>query len=225
LKNIIVGGFIVIVLLLPWHIRQYYVYNRIMLFSPEWTNLKKGDPLPKCNYQSYDQYYKSLTKNDLLHANNEYYIHLFTPQKLEEMKLKNTFNQKYPFITRAIGFFEIVRFDFRFGYGNDTRISPPNIYGPKQLIRTIYNLIFLGSMLLLMFPGIYYSIRQRNMFMKIIAVYIFTHIIIHSWAHYIERYRLTIVPLIFIIGWYGLIQLINNLSIIKQENNSKPEIR
>lgn len=220
-KQVLIVSSIILLILLPWHIRQVLHYDKAVLFSPIRTEQALGSNNNKKNkFPSYELQKKSLESGFASIGAPSNYIHLFTEEKYEKMKENyNAFNGLNKYVSRLKGFFEIIRTDFRFGFGGDTRITPPNVLGTVPILHMIFTLTFLGSMFLFMVPGIIFAFKKNNRFYISLLVLVTAHILLHSFVGIDPwlRYRVPIIPGIFLLGWYGLQNIINLLP-FKQMN-------
>ncbi len=221
LKNIIYSALIVIAILMPWHIRQYNVYGKFVLFTPERTaNVSQkvtviGYSEKKAAYNyvpGYDtvinlyltQYlvkeYRKESRTDIERK--------FTIEKYNELESSyNSFSPSGKILSRARGFWEIVRLDYRFGFAGDMRVTEPSFYDKftsPLFLMDFADLFFLGLAFLGIFPALYFAIKSQNHFFIILAIYILAHWILHSYVGYLPRYRITIMPAIFLLGSYGI---------------------
>lgn len=213
-----------ILLLLPWHIRQYNHYQELMLFSPARLNqihhsldnsesiLNKNRKIEKSHDLEFLSYYQAkqyLSKGGVVFGGSKYYIKKFTPEKYETLKNSYRNNEGWrKYTSRLLGFFEIFRTDFQLGFGGNTRrILPPTIYGPNQIAYMLYEMIYLLPMFLLLIPAVFFGLRDRNMFSIILFLLFISHVFVHTLVHYYYRYRVTIVPVLFLLGFYGMQQL------------------
>lgn len=212
-KKLLVVAGIIVMILLPWHIRQYLHYDQLMLFSPTRTEqAREGHDREPGQFPSYERQHEGLASGFAAFGSPDNYLHLFTPDKYEEMKKEyNAFDGFQKYWSRTKGFFEIIRTDFRFGFGGDTRITPPNVQGKLVVIHTLFNLVFLESMFILMLPGIFFAFKRNQPFFISLALLLAAHVILHSIVHLDPwlRYRVPIVPVIFLLGWYGVQNLVN----------------
>lgn len=214
-KKLLVVAGIIVLILLPWHVRQYLHYDKFMLFSPTRSEQAQGGKEKKPGqFPSYEEQYERLASGYAAFGSPENYLHLFTPEKYETMKENyDAFNGFQKYWSRTKGFFEIIRTDFRFGFGGDTRITPPNIHGKLVILHTLFNLVFLGSMFILMLPGIFFAFKRNQPFFISLVLLLAAHVIVHTIVHLDPwlRYRVPIVPVIFMLGWYGVQNLVNLL--------------
>jgi len=207
LKHVIVSGALVILAMMPWHIRQYMVYEKPIIFTPVRTaQIFKTKDLDRFKRKKADgkffSYEEITTKHFWFHVDTT----VFTHEKYEQLKMNyNAFTGANKYLSRLSGFFELYRSDYGFGYGGDVRLYPPNFVETRVFI--------LGPMLFLMFVGGFYSVRKRNLFFMAVTLCIIAHILLHMYIHYYWRYRLPITPAIFLLGWYGIQQIINQLPI------------
>lgn len=208
-KSLILQGSMLFLILLPWHIRQYIVYDELMLFSPVRNTqaVAIDEDATDSEFLDYEEYKAYLTKGGLTFANSDQYIQLFTEDKFSRMKAEyNQSNGFQKYWSRARGFFELFRTDFRFGFGgNTTRILPPTIYGKIQIGQMVFNVTLLLPMFLGLIPAVYFAIRHNQYFILSLIILFLAHVLLHSLVHYYYRYRVTILPVLFIAGWYGII--------------------
>ena len=220
-KLLVVAGIIVLILL-PWHIRQYLEYDQLMLFSPTRTEQAQGGKeREEGQFPTYEKQYERLASGNAAFGSPDNYLHLFTPEKYEAMKENyNAFDGFRKYWSRTKGFFEIIRTDFRFGFGGDTRITPPNIHGKMVVLHTVFNVLFLGSMFLLMLPGIFFAFKKNQPFFISLVILLAAHVILHSVVHLDPwlRYRIPIVPVIFMLGWYGVQNLVRSVPLLACKN-------
>ena len=274
LRSVILSGLTVVMILLPWHIRQYVVYNKIILFSPIRTGQAVGsetifdDDGNGINIgKSSDPYltFEDVKGHVLESAKNhpekiEKYTKEITREKYNEMK-KNYHSAKgyRQYLSRFLGFFELYRADYRFGFGGDMRISTPNINN-SELYKTLLVILFifillttsiityiqkkkfvfrisncsillilfwilirswpiieLGFMFFFMFFGIMYIFKRKNLFYGALFVLFLAHLFLHTYVCYIDRYRVTIIPIIFLLGWYGINELFQTIVQIRHK--------
>ncbi|MCX6148532.1 MAG: glycosyltransferase family 39 protein [Candidatus Kapabacteria bacterium] len=221
LKNIIFAALIVITLLLPWHIRQYNVYGRFVLFTPERTanmsnkNISTGYSEKKAAYDYVPGYDTVINLYMTQYLTKEYRKETkaeierkFNIDKYQELKSSYTaFSPSGKILSRAKGFWEIVRFDYRFGFAGDMRVMEPSFYDKftsPLFLMDFADLFFLGLAFLGILPALFFAIKNKNHFFLILGIYILAHWILHSYVGYLPRYRITIMPVIFLLGSYGI---------------------
>lgn len=220
-KKVLAFGFIIIAILTPWHIRQYQRWGKLVVFTPERTaniNQKtttEGYSEKKAYYgyvPAYDtvinlymtQYltkqFRKETRADIESK--------FTIQKYNELKPNYTaFGKWNEFKSRAWGFFEVARTDYRFGFAGDMRVAEPSFYDkPTSPLFwfDFVDLFVLGLAFLGLIPAGYFAYLRGNKFIQILFAYLLAHWLLHSYVGYLPRYRITIMPVIFLIGVYGI---------------------
>jgi len=207
-RAIIVSGIIVVLSLIPWHIRQYYEYGKLMLLTPARTaQVFKTDDVENFRDKrkrdgKFYSYEEIVTKKHSIHLDTS----VFTHSKYDSIKQSyNSFEGINKYISRLKGFFTLYSSDYHLGYGGDIRLYPPQFVTTRVFV--------LGPMMVLMFFGIFFSIYKRNYFFLAVTIAVLVHILIHMYIHYYWRYRLPITPAIFLLGWYGIQQIINQLPI------------
>lgn len=221
LKNIIYSALIVIAILMPWHIRQYNVYGKFVLFTPERTaNMSQkvtviGYTEKKAAYDYVPGYDTVINLYMTQYLTKEYRKETkaeierkFTYNKYQELKSSyNSFSSSGKIVSRAIGFWEVFRFDYRFGFAGDMRVIEPSFYDKftsPLFWMDFADLFFLGFVFLGILPALFFAIKNKNHFFIILVLYILAHWILHSYVGYLPRYRITIIPAIFLLGSYGI---------------------
>lgn len=201
LNRIVIYGGLVLLVLVPWHIRQYLTFDEFVIFAPTKTEYAKtGEIKNSDKFDTYKEYKENILNSGFSDSRIEYFKKHFNREKFEQMKTDyNAFEGFNKYWSRFKGFFEIYPADMRFGFGGDTRITPP-----PSTIRKLTTSVFLAPMFIFMTIGLFFSIKKKNYFFLCLFVTILAHILLHSYIHYIPRYRLTILPAIFMLGWYGI---------------------
>jgi len=220
-KKVLTFGLIIIAILTPWHIRQYQHWGKFVIFTPERTanvNQKtttQGYSEKKAYYgyvPGYDTvinlYMTQYLTKQFRKESREYIESKFTLQKYNELKDNyKSFGKWKEFKSRAWGFFEVIRIDYRFGFAGDMRIAEPSFYDKPTSPLFLFDLVdfaLLGLAFLGFIPAIYFSYLRANIFIQILLLYLIAHWLLHSYVGYLPRYRITIMPVIFLIGSYGI---------------------
>lgn len=248
-KYIILSGTIVLLFLLPWHIRQYNVYNKVVIFTPFGSaHAKSEQGKSDVEFDSYEQALSQFLSD----ANNMKDSLLIQAEFNQNVYNNIVQNQKTKgfgaFTDRAFGFFNLYYKHYHVGFGHDTRFDNPNINSKQLFIGWSYVFVLLIFILLLhwlsinlslqpiikyllftllilfcipamykstdiinfgiivvfLTPGIYQAIKLKQKFILFLVVLLTAHIVLHAYTHYITRYRLTILPAIFLIALYGI---------------------
>ncbi len=219
---VIVG---VVLVLLPWHIRQYSTYSRLVFFSPKRTSAFIPDQFEKKitgveivpgeyssqQVKTYNEYAEELgDRKNWSVERTEKTLSGFTQAKYNELVFKhNKVVSSLPRIifSRLAEFWRIWQFDYSFAPGGDTRIVPP-----AKLSVNILNILFLLPMFMLFPAGIFYGLKQRNMMIQLMSLIILLHWFLHGIVHYTSRYRISVLPLIFFVAWYAGYCLFKDIS-------------
>jgi hypothetical protein len=227
-KDVVIVGIGIILVLLPWHIRQYLHYDEVVIFAPGRTEIissavERGDDsiqneihnrMQQNVILSYDQYLEGFKNiSGMTESRMTGIRERFTEEKYVQMvrEYENKYNGGYrKVISRLAGFWRIWQFDFSFKYGGDTRIVPP-----ARLSANIINILFLTPMFLFFIAGVVYGFYNKAVFIQMVSIFILSHWILHGYIHYISRYRVTVLPLIFLVGWYGIYRVFQSHAIIK----------
>jgi len=190
------------------------VYDSFVVFTPTWTNLlnqsfgipprvdvitdldRKSDTI-----KTFNEYVEEIKKT----RNDETYKK-FTMQKYAELVENHPNNSNnpnfYKYFSRAIAFWEVLNFDFAWVPGIDYRINLPS-----SKIQILFNVLFLLPVLISFPIGTYFAFRRHDIFVQILTLFVLGHWVLHIAVHYIERYRITILPLVFLVAWYGIYQI------------------
>lgn len=227
LKDPFIYGVFIILILLPWHIRQYIQYDEFVFFSPVRTEVvlgsittngaqeeKSRNMMPDELFSYEEQLEKIENWTGMTDSRMENIRKNFTREKYRQMveNYKNKYDDSYAkYVSRLTGFWEIWQYDISFGFGGDTRISPP----PRK-IANLGNIVVLTPMFLFFILGLFYSFYRNNIFFQFLVYFVISHWLLHALVHYISRYRITVLPLIFIIAWYGIYQLAEHTGILNK---------
>lgn len=219
-RDAIILGMLIFLVLLPWHIRQYVHYDELVIFAPARTGqisslIERDSDVEDNNsvqimgpteIMPYEDYLNSFAAGGGMTESRMGRIReAFTKEKYEQMvkDYERKYNKGYwRIISRLTGFWEIWQFDFSFNWGGDTRIRPP-----ARLEANVVNILILTPMFLFFVIGVFYAFYKKAIFVQILSLFILSHWILHAYVHYIPRYRITVLPLIFLVAWYGIYQL------------------
>lgn len=206
----------VIILTLPWSYRNYLVYKRPIILTERiakitdkvlgyenaiYTHGKNVVRPQRNNLQFYEELRDSIMSNNEVKSKNVKYLDLMKVgiDNGDIPKRKSWIETK---ISYFIEFWRPFRFSNNY-YGTGFRYM---IKWSAQ--RNITGIIQYGILIPLLISGIYYSIKERNKALILIAILIILHSLIHIFiAHAIERYRIPIDSLIFILAFYGAYNL------------------
>lgn len=233
IKHLVLSGFIFILILLPWHYRQYKVYDQIVLFSPKRTmNIKENKKTPSEIYKLKEKEAINDTLPELFKPYKEQRSNMlnsgfsgyrkkqvekkFTPAIYKE--LINNYKNKTEIdviVSKLKGFFTVYENNFRLGYGRDRRITPPASFANR-----IVNTCTFGLSFILLIPGIYFAIRKRNYFILGVTIFFFAHLFLHVYMQYLHRYRMTILPFLLVIAAYGFQNLVVLIKPSLQKNKA-----
>jgi 4-amino-4-deoxy-L-arabinose transferase-like glycosyltransferase len=212
----------VVIVLLPWHIRQYNTYGRLVFFSPKRTSALIPDEMevqitgaeivPGAYYsqetKTYEEYVQNLSeRKNWSSTRTNKTLEVFTQEKYNELVSKhNKVVSSLPrkIISRLAEFWRVWQFDFSFGPGGDSRIVPP-----ARASVNILNILFLFPMFALFPVGVYYGMKTRNMTIGFCGMMVIFHWLLHGLIHYLSRYRISVLPFIFFVAWYGLYRLVD----------------
>lgn len=200
IRDIALSFVIVIIILLPWHIRQFNTYDRLVFFAPQ--RVPKQEKL-FMTFGTYEECLKQLALED--NNKNERLENIFT--KKMYWQLKNEYeNRKIglnKYWSRLIGFWEVIHTKPWLLYGLDNRIVLPG-----SPLRNTIEAFFLIPMMLLFPVSLFLGYARKHWFILTLNLFVICHWFVHTVIHYKPRYRLTIIPLIFLLGWYAIAELI-----------------
>ncbi len=211
-RDVAFGLLLVIAVLTPWHIRQAIHYKKFVVFAPLREKVSQGETVKEQMVTvfgyvpSYDTvvdlYLSQYLVKDFRKEKREDFTQKFTIDKYNNLKESYIgFGKKDAIISRAKGFFEVYRSDYRFGFAGDMRIEAPSFYDKGILWAfDLFDLVLLGGAFLLSLISIVNNLIKRNHFGNILTFIIISHCILHSLINYLPRYRITVIPAIFLLA-------------------------
>jgi hypothetical protein len=206
MRHFIYSSIIVGMIISPWFIRQYSTYQEFVLFTPLWHNLvaertelfKKINivSIEKTNENEFPPEYNKIVKNAENRISYKYY-----EQMIYDVQNSNIL------LLRLMRYFTLYDIDYKFLYSKDYRLIPPSSveYRIIQLIYFLPLLFFTGI-------GVLQAFRIKNLLIILLSVLLTAHIILHVAIHFIQRYRLTVFPVMLIIAGYGLSQVVKTIN-------------
>jgi len=216
-KSLIWSVSLVFLILLGWHVRQYSVYKEFIIFTPLWTDVahKTFSFIPESQIYTEVDYLKDNVGGDFFtyeeslniikrtdFAKSDEAEELYTKEL--HQKLKQDYESTKPidkYLDRVKNFFKIGNFRVRYqGAGS------PRIILPSSIQKNMADVLILLPVFLLFLPGVIFAIINKSYFFNIISLLVMSHFLMHIVVHFIQRYRIPILPLIFIISAYGLLQ-------------------
>ena len=218
LKTFIMPVLIVIFTISPWFIRQYIVYDQFIVFTPLWNNVlaEKIGLIERINipsgaddkasekplkYEEYIEDLKSYNTADIQQTR----ISAFTLEKYKKLIYKSS-NYENIYMARLKKYFTLYYKDFQFVGPKDYRLVAPSSMPYKMVQILILLPLFLLSLL-----GIFMALKNRELFILFMIALFFSHVLLHVLVHYIDRYRLTIIPVLLIIAAYGFSEALKML--------------
>lgn len=223
LSGIFAGA--VILLMIPWTIRNYEVYQKPVILTLRTTTFtdklfgydKAGDQKAIIGENtSYNRkhlpIYEEITRKivnkepiDTSYTNNYFYIELIKTG-IADGHVPHTFGKIENLYANFAEFFRPFRFSG--GYiANGYRYKPAwPIFNNTVLI------LQYGILLPFFFIGFYFFITSKNKYFLLITSFLILYSFVHIFlAHSVERYRNPIDGLIFIIAFYGIYRIIHKL--------------
>lgn len=214
LIKITLRGIIIVSLVLsPWFIRQYIHYDQFVLFTPTWNNFSyktlgfpakvpiisdvdnaSSEDIKPWSYAEYIESFKKTRGED----NN--YEDEFTIELYEAIIAKNDPDSKIKlYLSEFRLFWTPFILNYRFVNTTDVRIMMPST--KPQLIVGVF---FLLPVMVFSIVGVFLSIIKKNPFMVLLSILLCSHILLHLLTQFIPRYRLTILPVMFILACYSI---------------------
>jgi|WetSurSiteA1Bulk_404760.scaffolds.fasta_scaffold01070_2 hypothetical protein len=195
---------IVLLVITPWFVRQYNIYGQIVFFTPLWHNVVAKNvgllkPLAIKSIEerqvtikpiSYDEQLKYLLSTGYRKSGT------FTLAKYEELLEK--YKKGNIYLGRFRRYFLLYDRDYKFPYPGAYRLVPPSSTPFK-----IVQLVFLLPILIMSLVGILFTFRNKHKLLMLLVLFFVSHVFLHVLIHYIDRYRLTILPVLVILSSYG----------------------
>lgn len=208
---------IVVLLMVPWFIRNYQVYERPVILAYQTTEFT--DPLlgyhpdsvvtgyesgPTPYSRKYIPAYEEITR-DLLAGREidsayKKYAYVKDLRRAISMGLvPETYTYGENLFEEFKEFFRVYRFEYGW-MANGYRLC-----APRPFFNNIVFIVQFGILLPFCFIGLFYSLRNRNRFAGYLlffaSLYAFIHIVL---VHVVERYRVPVDGIILIFSFYGL---------------------
>jgi len=197
---------------IPWLIRNYYAYNKIVFLTVRTTTFTdKIFNYESSDYLFEDYYNAEISQNQIDSIKAGYMPKNINPKAIRDIqkglsmglsphqfspceKIWSNFKMLCsPFILKP--------FYYASGF---------SIWGPNSKIHNIILILNYGILIPFFLIGIYVLIREKNktalLFSIIILMHILTHILLIPYVRY--RYRIPVDPLIIIISFYGVFWLV-----------------
>jgi 4-amino-4-deoxy-L-arabinose transferase-like glycosyltransferase len=212
-KKACLFSFLVLIFLLPWHIRNYIAYDRIILVSVRTNTITEKifgyEPKEYFDADYKKRWYISPERYDSVIAgktnlfDNGLPISAKQIQAMKEGRLPGDFTYRQTIKASFLNFWQPFLFKGRYYHDGHRFIS-------LSVHHNITLLIFY-TWLLIFFPvGIFFLFKKQKISFWLVAITIFVYVMIHviliPFTSY--RYRLPIEPLIVFTSLSGIIELI-----------------
>lgn len=199
IKHLMMAGFFLLMVLLPWHYRQYQVYEKVVVFSPVRTDQAVKVHKNDRQFSTYEETRENLLSGGFSHYRKKRVENEFSEEVFNELVKKHQNRTKTQIVlSRLQGFFTVWENKFRTGYGKDIRITPPASFENR-----IVNLLVWGWGYVFFLPGIFFAIRYQNYLILVLSILFFSHVFLHVYFDYLHRYRSTILPVLLMVSAYG----------------------
>ncbi len=212
IKNYFYSLSLFILVLSPWFIRQYIVYDQFVFFTPLWHNVieKKFGFLDKVNVSTDADKVREITKKPLsyieylneIQANEKFNKESFTKEKYQKLIVGISENKKSIILENFLNYFSIYNNEFRFVNSSDYRL----VY-PSGKVKKYTQIVFLIPLMLMSLVASLIAVYKKNYYVILLMAFFVTHVLLFSFWGFIERYRITIIPIIFILGAYGMVEV------------------
>jgi 4-amino-4-deoxy-L-arabinose transferase-like glycosyltransferase len=211
---------IFIFLLLPWFVFQYNRYHQFVFFTPLWNNKinsivgipKKVDVFTESDKETimFESYKPGFIdyKNEININRGKEYADKFTINDYNRiMKVYNENSKLKIYEYRLYRFFIPVQFNYALNSPNDYRLIYPS--NKKRLFEGVF---ITTPLLLFALIGFILSVRFANLFSFLLALLFLSHILLFMFMGFVERYRYSILPVVYILACYSVFELIRYLS-------------
>jgi hypothetical protein len=209
-----------ILILSPWFVREYTIYKQPVLFTPFWNNAAYNlfSFPPRINVETSLEneikYFKGLPvtfeyyKQEIKNARGPSYAEGFKIDDYKRLISRyNPQNKLGVYFYRLRWFFIPISFHYEILGSTDKRlVLPSNI---NKLITGLLNLI---PILILSLIGVFFAFKNNNIFARFLSFLFISHIVLHVYINFVDRYRHTILPVIYLLAGYGLMELLKYLS-------------
>lgn len=209
---VIIAG--ILAFLVPWVVRQSYVYDRFILFSPKrdasiFAVFGKPDQSKKGKYYPFDMkrddYIAVLEQTGLSSAKKEEFRKLLTDDYIQELRSKIPQGTVNKCIHRFFDYWRLAQFKIDVGVGRDVRMR-----FPWDLPKNLNNIVHIGLLLPFFLLGVYLILKKHQLPQLYMFSFFFYHMLFHVVVHYMYRYRYPVLPIFFLIGWCGVYSVLRN---------------
>ena len=205
---IIISG--LMVFLIPWSVHQSRTHNEFILFSP----IRDAEILSflgtnhiyiheENKYYPFDMqkedYVKDLAESGLSSSKKKEIERLLTDEYIQELRSRIPQNKIKIYLHRFHDYWRFAQLKIGVGAGNDVRFR-----FPWSLSKNLNNIIHIGFLLPFILTGIYLIFKKRQLLQLLILCLLAYHMLFHIVVHYLYRYRYPILPILFLVGWYGV---------------------
>ena len=197
-----------------WNVKQAMTFKEFVIFTPKWTELVSkatggiipssqvmkniGEERKPKDFLSYEKALEFLKTGSL--ALGKQTAQAFTYEHYSALRKQYESTTRFDvYADRIKNFFRVGNLHLRYMNAGDPRLVAPSSF--KKIVVDIGILlpVFLFSCI-----GAYFSVKNKDIFMQAILALIFAHVALHTIVHFIERYRIAILPLFFILAAYGM---------------------
>lgn len=197
---------LVLTLMVPWTIRNYMVYNRIVVITIRSDFVLNKQNKNKSLWYTKNRYYLSKEQIDSIAKGEETYSR--SPVEVERIK-RGIVPHKYTKLERW--------FNEYFEFWTPVRLKPGYVstgfrFEMRSLKHNLAILLSYGILLPFFLVGVFLSFKDKNIIGMIIFSIILYHTFIHVFLFWVRvRYRVPVDIFIIILASYGFLWLYNRL--------------
>ncbi len=211
--NKIKRTFLIVVLIgaiiFPWIYRQYKVFDEWMFISKFRSELftkvfNKKDYSNTIHHWA-EQRGEQKSREQLLEQIENGTLDKSVYDRI--MKKDNYYNKHKLIgrIAKAGAFWKFCSFD----YFMMPLVNKKSIRVPWSLQHNLDGILHIGILIPFFIIGVFFSFKTKNYFFIMLVIMLIGHTFLHVFTYVQERYRLIIIPYYFIIGFYGLFNIIH----------------
>jgi len=175
MRDLIMSMLGIMVFLIPWAVHQSRINDRVVIFSPYYD----------AKIISFIGAHSAAHEGD---KDNTY-----------EVKRDEYLSGVAVYLHRFIDYWRFARFKTDIRARDDIKYR--SAWG---LSKNLSNILHVGLLLPFIFIGFYLIIKMLQLPQLFILSLLIYHMVFHLLICYLYRYRLPILPLFFLIGWYGV---------------------
>jgi|GEM_PF-2788963 len=201
--------------LVPWAVRQSSVYGKLVILSLYWDaeivsfvsgkgRIENKELAPI--YEERIEYLEKLSGTGLSPSTKSRLEEELTDDYIQALRSRVPSTQIQVFAHRFLDYWRFARFRTGVAAENDLRYR-----FPWPLSKNINNIIHIGFLLPFIVVGFCLSLMTRMPSHILLLSFFIYHLFFHVLVQYLYRYRLPILPILFLFGWYGVYNVTRKL--------------